>query len=434
MHTARKFASVALLLALGISAGFGWGTATHVYFANHLGVIMGPLNQNEMYGATLTDLFGYDFSGYGFISDYYLHTNKDILLGLYASASSREAKAGFYGMFTHNNINTPANVRGADWFAHGVYPDPLGDPTPDPNGWVINQGMILLGTQLAITEYIATLGIEPQYQEYFAMVVGHTLIETAGDIVLRRYMDPLVGARLILAATNRSDEIPQVLATVLSSSGLNDFDTVIAREATWRAQTLGYGQIFLLPEQQLINILSTQTAAVADTFLVKVLKMQSPPAVDPVMIANFIQLAINQIKPIYRHEILTVLEKVEKNMRNGPPPAGPIFAFWKEGAEDAELAEFTNAATAPTEFALEQNFPNPFNPTTTIAYAVPADSRVTLKIYNYLGQEIATLVNENLPAGRYTATWNASGVSSGVYFYRIESGSTILTRKMTLLK
>ncbi len=121
-------------------------------------------------------------------------------------------------------------------------------------------------------------------------------------------------------------------------------------------------------------------------------------------------------------------------MKNGPPPAGPIFAFWKDGATDDELAELNALTGAPTEFALDQNYPNPFNPTTNISYAVPADSRVTLKVYNNLGQEIATLVDDNMTAGRYVATWDANGVAAGTYFYRIQAGSTVLTKKMTLLK
>jgi hypothetical protein len=76
----------------------------------------------------------------------------------------------------------------------------------------------------------------------------------------------------------------------------------------------------------------------------------------------------------------------------------------------------------PDKFVLEQNYPNPFNPTTTIRFSIPQSSYVTLKIYDLLGQEIETLVNENLPAGQYKSEWNAAGYSSGVYFYRLLAG------------
>lgn len=75
----------------------------------------------------------------------------------------------------------------------------------------------------------------------------------------------------------------------------------------------------------------------------------------------------------------------------------------------------------PATFALDQNFPNPFNPATIIQYQLPTDSRVTLKVYDMLGREVATPVNEDRPAGYYDAKWDASNVSSGVYFYRIEA-------------
>jgi photosystem II stability/assembly factor-like uncharacterized protein len=99
----------------------------------------------------------------------------------------------------------------------------------------------------------------------------------------------------------------------------------------------------------------------------------------------------------------------------------------------------------PTEFALQQNYPNPFNPTTTIKFALPQNASVTLKIYNLLGQEIATLVDENKPAGFYNMQWNGRNqygntVATGVYFYRIEAkpadGGAPFTslKKMLLLK
>jgi len=81
-----------------------------------------------------------------------------------------------------------------------------------------------------------------------------------------------------------------------------------------------------------------------------------------------------------------------------------------------------------------QNYPNPFNPSTQIKYSIPKDGQVTLKVYNMLGQEVATLVNQQQQAGNYTVNFNASRLASGIYMYRIQSGSFSLTKKMTLLK
>ena len=89
--------------------------------------------------------------------------------------------------------------------------------------------------------------------------------------------------------------------------------------------------------------------------------------------------------------------------------------------------------TLPTAFVLNQNYPNPFNPSTTIRYELPKAANVTIKIFNTLGQEIAVLVNERKDAGSYQVQWNAN-VPSGIYFYRLQAGDFIDTKKAVLLK
>ena len=91
-------------------------------------------------------------------------------------------------------------------------------------------------------------------------------------------------------------------------------------------------------------------------------------------------------------------------------------------------------SSLPTEYSLSNNYPNPFNPTTNIDYAIPANGRVTIKVYNILGQVVSELVNAYKSAGRYSVTFNASTLSSGVYFYRIEAGEFVQTKKLVLSK
>jgi len=87
-----------------------------------------------------------------------------------------------------------------------------------------------------------------------------------------------------------------------------------------------------------------------------------------------------------------------------------------------------------TDYALGQNYPNPFNPTTMINYQIPNDGQVTLKVYDVLGREVKTLVNQYQQVGRYNVTLDGSGLASGVYFYRLVSGNYVSTKKMVLMK
>jgi hypothetical protein len=88
----------------------------------------------------------------------------------------------------------------------------------------------------------------------------------------------------------------------------------------------------------------------------------------------------------------------------------------------------------PDEFNLAQNYPNPFNPVTRIVYQIPASAFVNLKVYNILGQEVKTLVNEVKEAGTYSVTFDAGTLPSGLYFYRVVSGRFVDTKRLLVLK
>ena len=90
--------------------------------------------------------------------------------------------------------------------------------------------------------------------------------------------------------------------------------------------------------------------------------------------------------------------------------------------------------TSPMDYKLCQNYPNPFNPRTTIKYQLQMISEVELSVYNVLGQKVATLVSENQPAGEYNIEWDASGLASGMYYYRLTAGQFVETKRLVLLK
>jgi len=110
--------------------------------------------------------------------------------------------------------------------------------------------------------------------------------------------------------------------------------------------------------------------------------------------------------------------------------ASTFIARWNSGTSRVEQL----SPTAPKTFLLEQNYPNPFNPSTTIRYQLPVASEVKLEVYDVLGKKIATLVNERQSAGAYQVVWNASGLSSGTYFYRLQAGTFVETKKMIMVK
>jgi photosystem II stability/assembly factor-like uncharacterized protein len=93
-----------------------------------------------------------------------------------------------------------------------------------------------------------------------------------------------------------------------------------------------------------------------------------------------------------------------------------------------------NIEFEPTSFSLEQNYPNPFNPSTTIKYSIPELSKVKITLFNLLSEEVTTIVNEEKNAGNYSVEFNASSLPSGVYFYQLQAGNFIETKKMILLK
>src|SRR6056297_208380 len=102
-----------------------------------------------------------------------------------------------------------------------------------------------------------------------------------------------------------------------------------------------------------------------------------------------------------------------------------------------ERGVVTSSGTDPEvadKFELKQNYPNPFNPSTNITYSLPQQSDVQLRVYDMVGREVATLINREQAAGAYTITFDASELSSGMYLYRLDTGSTTITRKMMLIK
>ncbi|RPI61186.1 MAG: T9SS C-terminal target domain-containing protein, partial [Ignavibacteriales bacterium] len=135
----------------------------------------------------------------------------------------------------------------------------------------------------------------------------------------------------------------------------------------------------------------------------------------------------------FQPDSLMTYNALLKVYTNGGVKEIVLTGIGKDNTVNVEDENFT-----PFVFALEQNYPNPFNPSTTIQYAISNRQFVTLKVYDLIGKEIATLVNEYKPAGSYEVEFNSASsiknLASGIYFYRLQAGDYVKTKKMTLLK
>jgi len=135
-------------------------------------------------------------------------------------------------------------------------------------------------------------------------------------------------------------------------------------------------------------------------------------------------------------EDLTISSTIGQPVAGSSSGSGFIVSsgFWQmPGILVATSVEQTDPEV-PGEFSLEQNYPNPFNPATVIQFSLPQTAEVQLKVYDMLGREVATLINEQKSAGSYQVNFDAASLSSGVYFYRIVAGNFVETRSMTFVK
>ena len=107
--------------------------------------------------------------------------------------------------------------------------------------------------------------------------------------------------------------------------------------------------------------------------------------------------------------------------------------MWAMGGEEPDAVEAT-APVVPLEFSLDDNYPNPFNPVTMIGFSIPRQTNVRLNIYSLTGKKLATLVNESRSAGKYSVTFDASNLSSGIYLYRLDTDLYTMTKKMVFIK
>lgn len=452
MKTRSLFIALTLVVFLGAQLAFGWGNATHVYFAKQLGAKFGPFNMNEMYGALLPDCFnlvvtetGQQFSLTPEGQFLYAQTH-DNAMPVWLAAQGPIERSLAFGFMTHNQ------AWGADYTAHirsFTFPS-QGISSRGTSGYAVAKG-IELTPQLApvIKQMLLNTGnpaISEEMAEMFAYGIapelGHDLAETAVDLLVKRNLLPSVGLRMMLAAEYRPAAAGDLLAQAYANAYATQFGIVpadasafmIEKELEYQYYIQAYGYVFTLPEEVAIATLSEQTAPVAEVYIETALaayELDVDVTVDAAQVEAFIRAAIEVVKPDYARELARTLAMIEKELRKHS-----IRTEYQLFARDTEneSVESSDLIDTPTSFALAQNTPNPFNPSTMIGFSLPDQARVRLTVYNALGQEVAKLVDEERPAGSYVAQWNAVNQPSGAYFYRIEAGSFVETKRMMLVK
>jgi len=118
----------------------------------------------------------------------------------------------------------------------------------------------------------------------------------------------------------------------------------------------------------------------------------------------------------------------------GAPWDSGAYGVWRRPLSEMITSVEPATSQLPLQFSLFQNYPNPFNPSTVISYQLPGISNVDLRVFDLLGREVALLVNEEKPAGRYSVQWDAARFSSGVYFYRLLAGEYTATKKVAVVR
>ncbi len=238
-------------------------------------------------------------------------------------------------------------------------------------------------------------------------------------------------------AVNRPTNAMVVTYTANESSNLNIKYTYAANGFTWVAHNVLTNQAYN-ESRSYISGSNQQSGAF------RVIFVSSGTSFDSVIYMSSASIAsgfsgrtlVSRV-----HDATTSLApSLTSYMFNGTTAGGGVIyagfgpsKIWFNGSGITTAIDPISGIT-PENFSLSQNYPNPFNPVTKISFAIPKNNLVTLKVYDITGKEVATLINENMSAGEYEATFDASKLSSGVYFYKLSSGNFTDVKKMMLLK
>jgi hypothetical protein len=427
MKKAITFIFLFFLVAFVTAKAFAWGSATHAYFAKELGKKRGYLNFQEIYGGMLPDLFnplyGSDYR------DYFWQQTHHEFMKVVDNAWGCKLKACAFAVGSHND------AWGADYTAHH-------DGRTTPGSGYVSTKVESLAPQFVppIKALLIANGFDPAEAEVLAGPFAHQFadisIETAVDVLIKRNEDPGVGWRMFLSARLRSWRVPRLLVSAYAyyfaqAYGLSMEEAtqiIVQAEKEFRDLMKLYGLIFIRDETEMIQLLAAQGAESAEMIIKN--ETGRDVTIPPEVLVNFLNIALFYVEPDYAVEVSATLSYLEEELANRGIETCSFPFLWRAQADKPE----TQITAKPLEFSLSQNHPNPFNPATTIDYYLPKESHVKIAVYNALGQKVDVLVDASQPRGHHSITWDASGLASGIYFYRIETESYTASRRMHLLK
>ena len=431
----RKFLLLTFLFVFSLSSILiAWNPGTHAHFAHKLGAKRGILNLQEIYGSTLPDVFNlaYGLPGQDSLAKW-AHYN---YMPVADKAWSCYLKSIAYGFVSHND------EWGADFKAHGYNTEPS-------SGWV-EQKVPGLAVEIyepifdVVGEYLL-LQLPPEEVEEIvwglAYSLSHDFIETGVDILLKMNVDPDIGYRLLLAAQLRAPGTPYLLASAYAKdlkevSQLNIIQAsaiIIQAEKAYRDLMISYGMIFTKEDDEMMQMLCELAADLITVQLEPLLGFELP--VDPETIGDLLQATLDYLVVVNQSDYLDELDATLIYLEDKMAEEGFYSGFSLFSKTDQVDENINSIDTeTPLNYSLEQNYPNPFNPVTTVQYSLVETEHVKLDVFNYLGQQVATLVDQVCSEGVHRVEWDASHLSSGIYFYRIQTKNFTATKKMYLVK
>jgi len=295
---------ICLALIFITSEAFPWGYATHAYIDDHIGKKCGSKNMYEIYGGMSPDIFNYMFDYPEYLGYLYYQTHNEFIQ-VWEKAKTKREKAFGYGFVSHND------VWGADYTAHHS-----GITYGQTQGFVIEKAYILKQILEQIPEYQAL-----DLPDSLALEVSHNFIENGIDILIKR-LDPNIGKKIALSALYRNHKIPLFLVRTYAEdfsayAGISYPEAaylITTAEKEFRESMILYGQALMQDEETAVELISEQTADIAESFL-GVYGITLPEGIDLMPIIIFaIQQSIEICSGDYADEIEATVYHVDQQL------------------------------------------------------------------------------------------------------------------------